>query len=95
MYCPNCGTNNAATARFCLKCGAPLAVTPQPATPGQNSRPSFWQERTVQIVMVLALAVVVVVALIVVSQSMTGSGSGNINSDPNIGNIFSNIYVSV
>src|SRR5438045_1929503 len=27
MYCPNCGSLNDATAKFCFNCGAPLAKT--------------------------------------------------------------------
>lgn len=40
MYCPNCGTLNAETNRFCLKCGTALSQ-PQPAVPlPQIDRPS-------------------------------------------------------
>jgi TM2 domain-containing membrane protein YozV len=30
MYCSNCGAENADSAKFCQKCGSPLAVAPQP-----------------------------------------------------------------
>lgn len=32
MICPQCGTENAATARFCGKCGRELDVQPQQPT---------------------------------------------------------------
>lgn len=28
MFCPNCGTNNAEGATFCVNCGAPTNATP-------------------------------------------------------------------
>lgn len=31
MYCPNCGAQNADTAKFCEKCGTGLVATPPPA----------------------------------------------------------------
>ena len=31
MHCPNCGTQNAETSRFCLKCGTALAAVAPPA----------------------------------------------------------------
>jgi TM2 domain-containing membrane protein YozV len=31
MYCSNCGTQNAETAKFCEKCGTGLVATPPPA----------------------------------------------------------------
>jgi hypothetical protein len=35
MYCPNCGTANEGTVRFCANCGTPLAApsNPQPIQP--------------------------------------------------------------
>jgi uncharacterized protein (TIGR00266 family) len=36
--CPNCGTQNPDSARFCARCGAPLAAagTPQPPAPAER-----------------------------------------------------------
>ena len=41
MICPNCGTENAETARFCGKCGQEfsLKVSPQPQQPVQHHKP--------------------------------------------------------
>lgn len=40
MFCPQCGTENKIGARFCKKCGAPLAPTsPVPAQPAETDGP--------------------------------------------------------
>ena len=33
MFCPNCGTNNADTSRFCEGCGAELTAAPETTAP--------------------------------------------------------------
>ncbi len=33
MVCPNCGYNNQANNRFCVRCGVDVSVPPPPATP--------------------------------------------------------------
>jgi hypothetical protein len=35
MFCPNCGSPNADTSRFCLKCGQPLPLSNSPAVASQ------------------------------------------------------------
>ncbi len=37
--CPNCGTLNRPNARFCVKCGTPLAAAAPGSTPSQNAAP--------------------------------------------------------
>ena len=48
MYCPNCGQENTAEARYCETCGADLSkhTAPQtPTTPGPQTGPSVNLER--------------------------------------------------
>jgi len=39
ITCPNCGTSNRATARFCLRCGQPLAPQPVPSASLRTGAP--------------------------------------------------------
>ena len=44
MNCANCGTANESTARFCVKCGAPLAAAaPPPPPPTPVAAPAYAQ----------------------------------------------------
>lgn len=36
MFCPNCGAENANTAKFCEKCGTGLAAAPPPPPAGDT-----------------------------------------------------------
>jgi TM2 domain-containing membrane protein YozV len=36
MFCPNCGAQNADTAKFCEKCGTALTAAPPPPPPGDT-----------------------------------------------------------
>lgn len=40
MQCTNCGTQNEANYRFCMKCGSPLTIQTQEASPNLRETPS-------------------------------------------------------
>ena len=40
MFCTNCGTNNADTAKFCAVCGSPMQPTPIPAPQKESGESS-------------------------------------------------------
>src|SRR5512135_2356498 len=78
MYCPNCGSQNADTSRFCQRCGQALPAitpivqspTPTPVTTGTRSRSGWW----LGLLVILALAVVGVTAYVVANQNRLFSG---------------------
>ncbi len=39
MFCTRCGASNPDDARFCQKCGAPIAASALPASPGPSAPP--------------------------------------------------------
>ena len=43
MFCPNCGTSNDDSARFCRSCGNPVAAGVQPAAPPPPPPPPVQQ----------------------------------------------------
>lgn len=75
MFCPNCGTPNADTSRFCQRCGNALPVitaanqppTPPPPIelPPAQSRSGLW----LGLLVILAIAVVGVTAFVVINQN--------------------------
>ena len=75
MYCPICGTQNADTSRFCIKCGsallnstevvqlpAPVRGTPPPPRPAPERRKFVWLGLG-------ALAIIAVVAVVVINTT--------------------------
>lgn len=42
MYCPQCGTPNAEIARFCEKCGSPIATAASATAPQPPSSPASY-----------------------------------------------------
>ena len=40
MRCPNCGTQNPSTSKFCSECGAPLVAPAPPPAPAPQSAPA-------------------------------------------------------
>lgn len=85
MYCPNCGTQNIETSRFCLKCGNALpnvSAVNQPTVPMMpiaqttlpiNSMPSVAaaaSKRPIGVLIgIVALLAIAVIAVVVVSQT--------------------------
>ncbi len=84
MYCPNCGSQNADTSRFCQRCGKALPVitpivqspTPTPVTTSTRSRSGWW----LGLLVILALAVVGVTAYVVANQN--GSFDAPLTPEP-------------
>lgn len=74
MYCPNCGSQNADTSRFCQRCGqtlpviTPIVQSPTPTPPvttSTRSRSGWW----LGLLVILAMAVVGVTAYVVANQN--------------------------
>lgn len=72
MFCPNCGTPNADSSRFCQRCGSTLPVNQPPTpplqfavTPPPRSRSGLW----LALLVFLAIAIVAVTAIVVANQN--------------------------
>lgn len=73
MNCPNCGTDNEANSRFCIKCGYALAPDPPPAggppQPVPRPAPNLWAIFTIRLT--VALLVVWLLRLVLLRLPFT------------------------
>lgn len=80
MFCPQCGSSNAADARFCSSCGVALTKEP-PSDAIAESVPQPRRRRSVAKTSLLGclglLAAIIVIALIAANMSGNNSGSEN------------------
>ena len=83
-YCDRCGTKLDENARFCQKCGKPVAVFVPPPPPQQP--PAARQMRNdsaliiaVALVAVLVIALIVVAVFFLLPGNFNSSNQGNVN----------------
>jgi len=87
MACPECGSSNAADARFCSSCGAALTKQPVLSNPVGESEPPPRPKRSAAktvlqgcVLLVLALAIVIAIVILVVVISANTSSNNRSNT---------------
>jgi uncharacterized membrane protein YvbJ len=86
LYCDRCGTKLEENARFCQKCGAPVATfappAPSPPPPARSLSKDTAVIIAIVLVAILVVAIIVIAvffALYPVNFSQSNQGNGNVN----------------